>query len=90
VSPYFSNANVKVTTIEPTYMPEKIQFKMDSTVASCTPGTWLKYYGTTVDPLLKHEHNKVVYSTLLAAQAANRTIKIYGTNECVIEIIHLM
>lgn len=77
----------KVTMLEASYLPAVVTFRMDSGSASCPAGNWLKWQNN--DP----ENNKVVYSTLMAALIAEKSIRFYiddGDTRCIGKHIHLI
>lgn len=76
----------KVTTLEPTYLPGAITFRLDSGNATCPKGTWLKWAKT-------EENNKIVYSTLMAALASGKRIRFHmndNDTECKGQYIHIV
>ncbi|MCL1124755.1 hypothetical protein [Shewanella surugensis] len=76
----------KITVLEPSYMPLSIAFHMDSGNATCPAGTQLRWSKTDT------ENNKVVYSTLLAAQMSGRKVKFYLSDDdsCMGQYLHLL
>lgn len=44
------DVTAKVITIEPSYMPDMVLFKLDATAGTCTAGSWIYYYGTNYNP----------------------------------------
>ena len=76
----------KLTNLEPTYMPNNIRFHMDSGNSTCPAGKALKWDKDNT------ENHNVIYSTLLAAFLAGRTIKLYiqdGDTTCTGSFLHL-
>ena len=72
--------DTKVGVIETDYMPGWIAFTITSAGGSCAAGAFLNYYaqgGTASD---KQANVAAVLTSLLTAQAANRTVRIYGNN----------
>jgi hypothetical protein len=72
--------DTKVAVVETDYMPGWISFTVTTTGGSCAAGAFLSYYaqgGTASD---KQANAAAVLASLLTAQAANRTIRVYGNN----------
>lgn len=77
----------KVTLLEPSYLPGVITFRMDTGSTSCPAGKWLKWQKS------EPENNKAVYSTLMAALMADKTIRFYindGDTNCIGQAVHLI
>lgn len=77
----------KVTYLEPTYMPGAIRFTVSGGNSTCPLGTAIKWSKEDV------ENNKVVYSTLLAAFMAGKSVRIYindNDTSCNAQYIHLL
>jgi len=72
--------DTKVGVIETDYMPGWISFTITATGGSCAAGGFLSYYaqGTTASD--KQANVAAVLASLLTAQSANRTVRIYGNN----------
>lgn len=77
----------KVTYLEPTYMPSTVRFTISGGNTNCPAGkaiTWSKS---------DTENNKIVYSTIMAAMMAKKSLRIYinnGDSECKAQFIHLL
>lgn len=77
----------KVTYLEPTYMPTTIRFTMDSGNTACPAGKAIHWSKENID------NNKVVYSSMMAAMMANKSIRIYindGDASCKAQFLHLL
>jgi hypothetical protein len=81
-----------VALVEPSYMPDRVQFQMDVGDSTCPTGEWLLWIGKNPDS------NKAVYSSLLAALLSNRTVTVIydlqtvhqnSPQACVISYIHI-
>ena len=81
----------KVTVIEPSYMPGWISFQIGASVGTCPSGTWLQWTAQGADQSSRIANVQAVYSTLLTAMMANRTLTFFGVNAgCKVEHIHLI
>jgi hypothetical protein len=78
----------RVTTLEPTYMPNRISLQMDAGSPACPRGKWLSWEaGTAGAP-----HIQAVYATLMAAllDTRNVTFVVYDSDvNCVGRYLHL-
>lgn len=77
----------KVVAVEPTYLPGRVQFTLDSGTASCPAGGWLAWQNA--DP----GNNKAVYATLLAALATGKSVRAYfdpADATCTAQFVHLL
>ena len=77
----------KVTYLEPTYMPGVIRFTVNGGNSNCPAGKAITWANANV------ENNKVVYSTLMAALMADKTVRIYandGDVSCKAQFLHLL
>jgi|TARA_B110000240_G_scaffold145738_1_gene161085 hypothetical protein len=77
----------KVTYLEPTYMPSSIRFTISGGNPTCPIGKAITWSKSDI------ENNKVIYSTLMAAFMANRSIRIYindGDSSCRAQYMHLL
>lgn len=61
----------KVTSIEATYMPSVIPFRLDQGNAACPAGTPLLWQSSNI------ENNKAIYATLLSAHLSGQRIMFY-------------
>jgi len=83
--------SAKVSVIEPSYMPGWISFQIGASVGTCPSGTWLQWPAQGADQASRIANAQAVYSTLLTAMMANRTVIFYGVNAgCKVEHIHLI
>ncbi|OWQ86815.1 hypothetical protein CDN99_19045 [Roseateles aquatilis] len=76
----WSVVGARVTSMEVTYMPDRILFAIESNVGSCGAGTWLTYEGSQGDTAMRHANVKAVYAALVAAKVGGTTIRAYGRN----------
>lgn len=81
------NFSGTVVSLEPTYLPAVVAFRMDTGNATCPAGTQLKWQKADV------ENNKAVYSTLMAALMSGKKVDFYfndGDTNCIGAYIHLL
>jgi hypothetical protein len=77
----------KVTTLEPSYLPNRVAFVMDTGNSTCPAGTWLIWVNADAS------NNKAVYATLLAAISAGKRVKFHindGDTTCTGRHLHLL
>ena len=67
----------KVTMLESSYMPDGVDFFMDTGTATCPAGSVMRWVPLRATPELNNENNKVVYATLLGALASGKKIRFY-------------
>lgn len=76
----------KIVRIEATYMPNNIQFTLDSGNSSCPAGktiVWQK----------EPENNKVIYATVMAALISGTKVLVYinnGDTSCLGQFIYIL
>lgn len=73
-------ANARVTQIASSqlYGQNAVIFKLDQGTSDCAAGSYIYYYGTSVDDL------KAMYATILAAYMAGTPVIVhFGTGTCV-------
>ena len=79
-----------VTMIEPSYMPNQLIFMIDAPGGSCAAGAMLSWNIRGSDQASQIANVNSVYSALVTALAAGRTVTIFGNNSnCSIDFIHL-
>jgi len=81
----------KVVTVEPSYMPDMVLFKLDAAFGSCAAGSWVYYYGTAYypNPVTDMKKNvQAIYAGLLAAVISGKKMEVSGTATCVALNIH--
>lgn len=67
----------KVTMLESSYMPDGVDFFMDTGTATCPAGSVLRWVPLRATAALNNENNKVVYSTLLTSLVSGKKIRFY-------------
>jgi hypothetical protein len=77
----FANEEIKggVTTVDISYFPGMVAFKLDTGTATCPAGGWLRWQNTSVD------NNKSAYALLLEALATGKQVDFYyasGDTNC--------
>lgn len=77
------SVQAKVLTVEASYMPNTVSFRLDAGTTTCPTGSWL-FWQKTVDS------NKAAYALLLTAMATGQTVTFYHpTGSCAGEYLHL-
>lgn len=77
----------KVTAVEPTYLPGRVTFKMDTASSSCPAGAWI----TWAKP--DGANNKAVYATLMLALATGKKVLVFLSEpaaDCKGQYLHLL
>jgi hypothetical protein len=80
----------KVRSIEVSYIPTNVPFTIDQSAGTCAAGTILKWniHGTNGDE--KSQNSQAILAALMTAQAAGRTITIYGNNvDCTVDYLYI-
>lgn len=83
-------AEVKVTSIEVTYMPKLIPFYVDQSIGSCPIGNPLKWtaQGDTADE--KNQNAQAVLAVLLTAKLSGQKVMAYVIADgCRVEYLYL-
>jgi hypothetical protein len=90
-APYdWAIANARVSSIEATYMPSQLVFKIDKPVGTCAAGALLHWQGQGEDQTSQYESTKAILALLMAAKLSDSTIRIYGfNNNCEVKFIYL-
>jgi len=79
-----------VTRLEATYMPNTIAFQIDQAAgSSCPAGTMLNYGAQGADQPTRIANAQAVYSALLTALAAGRSVTLYGNVNCTVTFVHI-
>ncbi|GAB2504084.1 hypothetical protein GCM10008940_02320 [Microbulbifer agarilyticus] len=76
-----------IKNVEPTRVPDSVQFKIDRDAGSCIQGSWLIWLGKTSDPAANVQ---AIYSAALSALTSGKRVAIYGTDECKLEYMHVL
>ena len=76
-----------IKEVEPTYIPDSVQFKFDRDAGPCEQGAWLKWEGKTAEP---NVNVQAIYSAVLAALMSGKRVKIYGTDDCRLQYMHVL
>lgn len=84
------DATAKVVNIEPSYMPEKILFKLDVAAGDCAAGEWIWYHGNNYNQVDSYENVKSVYAGILAASITGKRVEVHGNDHCVAVNVHTM
>lgn len=80
----------KVTSIEASYMPDSLLFKVAGAGGSCAAGQLLGWNRKGSTDALRQSNATSVYALLLTALASNRDIVIYGNNTgCTVDFIYI-
>lgn len=72
--------DTKIAVVETDYMPGWISFTITAAGGSCAPGAFLSYYAQGATASDKQANVAAVLASLLTAQGANRTVRVYGNN----------
>lgn len=84
------SVTAKVTTVEVTYMPGQIDFKVDAPAGSCGPGTLLWWHPTGADDATRAHNADAILAVLITAQASGHTVTLFGNNNgCTIDYFYI-
>ncbi len=72
--------DTKIAIVETDYMPGWISFTITTAGGSCAAGAFLNYYAQGATASDKQANGAAVLASLFTAQAANRTVRVYGNN----------
>ena len=87
---YDWQVDTTIRLVQPTYMPNIVSFQVNDSAGACSQGAWLRWEARGDTEAEKHANSNAVYSTLLAAFMAKKTVRIYGVNEnCRVDFLHL-
>jgi len=79
-----------VTRIEPTYLPSSLNFSIDVPAGTCAAGVTLTWNIRGSDEASQIANSTAVYTALVTALAAGRTVTVYGNNSnCSIDFIQI-
>jgi hypothetical protein len=77
--------------IEPTYVPDRIMFAIDTSIGACPAGTFFTWIAKGGTEAAKIANIQAVLAVLMNAKATSRQIRLYGNNAgCTIDYIHLL
>lgn len=82
------DATAKVITIEPSYMPDQILFKLDAAAGTCPAGNWMYYTGITYNPSDATKNVQAAYIGLLYALGSGKRVEVHGNVNCTATNIH--
>lgn len=68
--------SVRVTLIEPGYMPDSIAFQIDKAAGACPAGAFLRWYAQGADSTAKSANVNAIYSALMTALASGKTLNL--------------
>jgi hypothetical protein len=88
---YDATADVKITQIELTYMPEHIIFWADRAVGSCPAGALLDWVPQNATQSSKDQNAQAVLAALMTAKATGASMRLFVINAgCKVEYIYLL
>ena len=76
-----------VKTLEPTRVPDTVQFKIDISAGPCVAGAWLIWEGKTSEP---KANVQAIYGAALAALTSGKRVALYGFDNCKLEYMHVL
>lgn len=82
------DAVAKVITIEPSYMPDQVLFKLDAVAGTCPAGNWMYYTGTAYTSSDATRNVQAIYAGLLYALGTGERIEVHGNVNCIATNIH--
>lgn len=86
-----AKADVKVTAIEVTYMPDRIVFWVDQTIGTCAAGAMLQWSPQGATQSARDQNVQAVLAGLMSAKASGSPVRAYVINEgCRVEFLHLL
>lgn len=88
---YDAIADVKITQIELTYMPQHIVFWADRAVGSCPAGAMLDWVPQNSTQSWKDQNAQAVLAALMTAKATGAAMRLFIINSgCRVEYIYLL
>jgi hypothetical protein len=82
------DVTAKVVTIEPSYMPDQILFKLDAVAGTCPAFNWMYYTGTAYASSDATKNVQAIYAGLLTALSSGKRLEVHGDTNCVAINIH--
>lgn len=80
-----------VTLIQPTYLPEYVSFQVDTAGGPCAAGSWLAWPAQGTDEASQIANTQAVYSSLLAAMLAGKSVTLFGNNTgCTVNYVWIL
>lgn len=77
------SVQAKVITVEASYMPNSVTFRLDAGTTTCPTGVWLTWQKSA-------DSNRAAYALLLTALTAGKTVTFYHqTGSCAGEFLHI-
>jgi len=88
---YDAIADVKITQIELTYMPQHIVFWADRAVGSCPAGAMLDWVPQNSTQSWKDQNAQAVLAALMTAKSTGASMRLFIINSgCRVEYIYLL
>ncbi|TWB43905.1 hypothetical protein [Nitrospirillum pindoramense] len=83
-------ATGKVRVIEASYVPDQVNFQLDTAVGACPAGAWLNWVPTKSTDAKNADSVNAVYSLVTTALASGKGVTVYVTNtNCMVNFIYL-
>lgn len=80
----------KVTTIEVTYMPDNLLFKLDGDAGLCTTGTFMRWNIRGLNDTAKAQNAQAVLAALITAEVSGHSVTLYGSNSgCAVDYLYI-
>ena len=81
----------KVVRVEPSFVPDHLNLRIDATAGSCTAGSWLSYTGNGSTEQDRKDSVKAAYAAFLVSLLTGTSIEVYGYNSgCRIGQVHVV
>ena len=88
---YDAVADVKITQVELTYMPEHIIFWADRAVGACPAGSLLDWVPRNATQSSKDQNAQAVLAALMTAKSTGASMRLFVINTgCKVEFIYLL
>ena len=88
---YDAAAEVKITQIELTYMPDRIVFQADRAVGSCPAASMLVWEPRNATQAGKDQNAQAVLAAMMTAKATGAFMRLFVINNgCRVEYIYLL
>lgn len=82
------DVTAKVITIEPSYIPDMVLFKIDAAAGTCPAENWIYYYGTAYTPTEQKRNMQSMYAGLLTSTVSGKRMEVHGDVHCTAINIH--
>ena len=81
----------KVTRLEPSFVPDHLNIRIDTAAGSCPAGIWIFYGGNGSTEQDRKDSVKAAYAALLSSLLTGTSVEFYGFNtNCTVGQMHVL